>query len=180
MVRERAEGCVGKREGAWKQAQVLHGSWQWPMTGIVGSEKQASWPWVVISFLILLWSINMFTCMLTLSLNPQGAERVMCCQRMGGDYWWGSGGPSSVTLRALTDPQLFRAALVTAVGGFYTSPFSSWPLSEDCLSSLGGAISDQGSVGETFSLSFVPGRMLMNTRSVVEHIRYKLVEGTHF
>lgn len=40
--------------------------------------------WVVISFLVLLCSINMFTCILTSMPNSKGAERVMCCHRPGG------------------------------------------------------------------------------------------------
>lgn len=104
------------------------------MSGTVRSEKQASWTWVVISCLVLFCSINMFTCVVTSVMNPEGAEGHVLPQTLVGVVLVGVQGTSCDP--ESTNPQLFRASLATAVGRFEVSPISSWPLSEDCVSSL--------------------------------------------
>lgn len=115
--------------------------------------------------------------------NNLGAEhqrsRESCAATDLGQGWGGNGGGSGDLLLWYQEhsPTAVHGWPCHTEGRLEVSPISSWPLSEDCVSSLWRAILDLCSVGGTVSLSFLLGRMVMNTCSV---IWYTLVVWIHF
>jgi len=99
-------------------------------------------------------------------------QRVLCCHRY--PEWGvlvGIKGPPSAVLSALTC-SCSGLALPPCGWGVLSVPYSCWPWSENCVSSLWRAVSDQCSGGEIVSLSFLLGRKVMNTCSLIEHIEH--------
>lgn len=132
-----------------------------------GGNFLSSNTWVLLCYTI------MFIFIITLVLNAKGAEGAVLSQI---PWVRGTGGEPGASFcgTECTNLQLFRAGLASLCWEVLSVPYSCWPRSENCVSSLWWAVSDQCSGGEIVRLSFLLVRKVMDTCSLIEHIGYKI------